>query len=66
MEINVEEIKIKRIARQPCSITIMFIPIIWVALYQMMQGIHVKINPELSWQKQHSTTRIVFSKANWT
>jgi hypothetical protein len=24
------------------------------------------VNPELPWQKQHSTTRRLFSPANWT
>jgi hypothetical protein len=28
----------------------------------MMQGVHVKLNPELHWQKQHSTRRNVTSK----
>jgi hypothetical protein len=27
----------------------------------MMQGVHVKLNPELPWQKQHSTRRKIFS-----
>jgi hypothetical protein len=31
----------------------------------MMQGVHVKLNPELPWQKQFSTRRL-FSSANWT
>jgi hypothetical protein len=26
---------------------------------------HVKLNPELPWQKQHSTRRKIFSPANW-
>jgi hypothetical protein len=32
----------------------------------MMQDVHVKLNPELSWQNQHSTRRRLFSPANWT
>jgi hypothetical protein len=34
----------------------------------MMQGVHVKLNPELPRQKQHSTRRRLFSPANiiWT
>jgi hypothetical protein len=30
----------------------------------MMQGV-MKLNPELPWQKQHSTRRRIFSPANW-
>jgi hypothetical protein len=30
-----------------------------------MQGVYVKLNPELPWQKQHSTRRKIFSPANW-
>jgi hypothetical protein len=26
----------------------------------------IKLNPELPWQKQHSTRRRIFSPANWT
>jgi hypothetical protein len=33
---------------------------------QMMQGVQVKLNTELPWEKQHSTTRRLFSPANWT
>jgi hypothetical protein len=32
----------------------------------MMQGVQVKLNPELLWQKQHSTRRRLFAPANWT
>jgi len=31
-----------------------------------MQDVHVKLKPELLWQRQHSTRRILFSPANWT
>ena len=31
-----------------------------------MQDAHVKLNPELSWQKRHSTRRTIFSQAKWT
>jgi len=31
----------------------------------MMQDVHMKLNPGLSWQKQHSTRRELFSPANW-
>jgi hypothetical protein len=27
----------------------------------MIQGVHVKLNPELPWQKQHSTRRTLFT-----
>jgi hypothetical protein len=30
-----------------------------------MQNEHVKLNPGLSWQKQHSTRRRLFLAANW-
>jgi hypothetical protein len=30
-----------------------------------MQGVHVKLNPELPWQKLHSTRRRLFSPTNW-
>jgi hypothetical protein len=39
---------------------------ICVAGYQMMQGVRVKLNPGLPSQNQHSTTRRIFSPANWT
>jgi hypothetical protein len=35
-----------------------------VARQQMVLDVHVKLNPGLSWQKQHSTNRRLFSPAN--
>jgi hypothetical protein len=32
---------------------------------QIVQDIHIKLNPALPWQMQHSTRRL-FSPANWT
>jgi hypothetical protein len=32
---------------------------------KVMQGVHVKLNPEFPWQKQQSTRRKIFSPANW-
>jgi len=32
----------------------------------MMQGVNVKLNSSLSWQKQHSTRRWFLSPAKWT
>ena len=29
-----------------------------------MQGVHVKLNPRLAWQKQYSTRRIFYSTTN--
>jgi hypothetical protein len=37
----------------------------WFSPDQMLQGVHMKLNPELPWQKQHSRKRL-FSPANWT
>jgi len=31
----------------------------------MLQDVHVKLHPELSCQKQHSTGRRLLSPANW-
>jgi hypothetical protein len=31
----------------------------------MMEGVRVKLNPGLPWQKLHSTTRRNFLQANW-
>jgi hypothetical protein len=31
-----------------------------------MQDLHVKLNPGLPWQEQHSTGRRLFSSPNWT
>jgi len=38
---------------------------IWVAWYQIMRDVHVKLNPELPWQTQRSPTRKLFSTVNW-
>jgi hypothetical protein len=35
-------------------------------IQQMMLGVHMKLNPELPWLKQHSTRRRLFSPANLT
>ena len=32
----------------------------------MMKHVHVKWNPGLTWQKQYTTRRRIFSPANWT
>jgi hypothetical protein len=32
----------------------------------MMQDVQGKLNPGLTWQKQHSTRGRLFSPANWT
>jgi hypothetical protein len=32
----------------------------------MMEGVFVKLNPGLPWQKQHLTRRRIFLPANWT
>jgi hypothetical protein len=32
----------------------------------MIEGVHMKLNPELPWEKQHLTRRRIFSPANWT
>jgi hypothetical protein len=32
----------------------------------MKQDAQVKLNPELTWQKQYSTGTKLFSPANWT
>jgi hypothetical protein len=39
---------------------------IWVAWYQMIQEVHVKLNPGMPWQNQHLAERRHFSPANWT
>jgi hypothetical protein len=31
----------------------------------MMQDEHVKLNPELPWQKQHAARKYSFLPANW-
>jgi hypothetical protein len=38
---------------------------IWVACYQMMEVVLVKINPGLPQQKLHSTRRGLFLLAHW-
>jgi hypothetical protein len=66
MEINVEKTKSMRISRQPTPLQIkirnrwrMWKSLtIWVARSQIMQGVHEKLRPGLSWQKQHSTGTI--------
>jgi hypothetical protein len=64
IKMNVGKTKGMRISRQPSPIQIMMgqkrtekwhISNIWLAWKQMMQDVHVKINPELPWPKQHST-----------
>jgi hypothetical protein len=40
--------------------------IFYIAVQNNMQGVHVKVNTELLWQKQLSTRRKIFSPANWT
>jgi len=32
----------------------------------MMQEVHMKLNPGLPWQKQHSTLKRFLSPAKWT
>jgi hypothetical protein len=39
---------------------------VWVVRKQMMQDVHVKLNPELPWQKHHSKWGRIFSPENWT
>jgi len=39
---------------------------IWVACQQMMEDVHVKLNPGLPWQKLRSARRRLFLPANWT
>ena len=39
---------------------------IWVAFYQMMEDVIVKLNVELLWLKLHSTRRRLFLLAHWT
>ena len=72
---NVEKTKVMRISRQPSPVTIMLdqnnwrmwkVLNIWVAYYQMMEDIRVKLNPGLSRKKLHSTRRRLFLPANWT
>jgi len=73
-EMNVEKPKAMRISRQPTPLQSMIvnnsqkmwnISTIWVVWYPMMQDIHIKLNPGLPWQKQHSTRRLI-SPANYT
>jgi hypothetical protein len=66
MEINVEKTKVMRISRQPYAIKIT----IDQKQFENMEyfnylgcGVHVKLNPELPWQKQHSTRRRIFPPA---
>jgi hypothetical protein len=37
-----------------------------VALQQMMINVHMKLNPEVPWHKQHSTERKLSTPTNWT
>ena len=68
VEINVEKVK------QPTPQQIMTDKrqIMWnissfrVARQQMMQNVHVKLNPGLPWRKLQSTRRGLFSPAIWT
>jgi hypothetical protein len=66
MEMNVEKTKVMRISRQPSPIKIMIEQKqlenveYFNYLGSMMQGVHVKLNPELSWQNQYSTRRRLF------
>jgi hypothetical protein len=39
---------------------------IWVAGKQMMQDVHMKLNPGFLWQKQHSAKGRLLSPADWT
>jgi hypothetical protein len=66
---------VMRISRQPYPIEIMIDQkqLAYVEYFNylgsmiiMMQGVHVKLKPELPWQKQHSARRRLFSPANWT
>jgi hypothetical protein len=62
-----------RISRQPTPLQIKIYKIwwgmwenstIWVALSEMIQGVHEKLRPGLPWQKQHSTRKGLSSQAN--
>jgi hypothetical protein len=71
---NVEKTKVMRNSRQPLPIKIMIDQkqlenveyFNYLGTIQILQGVHVKLNLELPWQKQHSTRRRIFSPANWT
>jgi len=75
MEVNMSKTKAVRISRQPSPVQIMIDHKqpekaeyfnYWVACYQMLHDVHVKLNPGLPRQKQHSTSRRLLSPANWT
>jgi hypothetical protein len=75
MEMNVEKTKVMRISGQPSPIKIMIDQkqLENVEYFNYLGSMitndarfTLKLNPELPWQKQHSTRRKFFSPANWT
>ena len=70
MEVNVETIKVMRISIRPSPVynvtdqnncSMWNISTTRVAWQQMMQDVHVKLNQVLSWKKQYSTRRRLFT-----
>ena len=65
-----------RISRQPSPVTIIIdqkqlenvecFKYLGSLLKQMMENVHVKLNPGFPWQKLHSARRRLFLPANWT
>ena len=72
---NVDKRKVMRISRQPFPLQIMidhkqlenveYFSCLG-GIIKMMQDVHVKLNPGLSWQKEYLAGRRFFSPANWT
>ena len=73
MEMNVEKTNVMSISRQPSPVTIMIDQKqlenvecfkYLGSLLTNVQDVHVKLNPELPWQKLHSARRRLFLPAN--
>ena len=75
MEMNVGKTKMMRISRQSSTIqtvidhkhleNVEYLNNV-SSMTTVMQDVHLRLNPGLPWQKQHSTRRRLFSQANWT
>ena len=70
---SVEETKVMRISSEPSPVQIVIdqkqlenVEYFNYLGIVIMNDVRVKLSPRLSWQKQHSTGRRLFSTASWT